>query len=161
MSVLSSSCGYSYLLTCMDWTSHWLEVINLSSNTADSCAHAFMCDWVTQFRVPCDISSNRGFQFTSSLWTSLASSLGVTHQVTMTYHPQGDRLVKCFHCSLKASLCAGLSSQTGWRNCLGCLLVSDACPSSTSTQPLQSWCLAIPLCSLGNSSAGPPAFPLY
>lgn len=63
--------GFSYLLTCVDQMTRWPEAMPLSSITAESCANAFLCDWVARFGVPHDISSDRGRQFNFALWASL------------------------------------------------------------------------------------------
>lgn len=67
-------------------------------------------NWVSRFGVPRHLTSDRGPQFTSALWSSLASSLGVTLHHTSAYHLQSNRVVERFHSDLKASLQAHLSS---------------------------------------------------
>ncbi|KAF7645374.1 hypothetical protein LDENG_00205830 [Lucifuga dentata] len=58
---------------------------------------------------------DRGVQFTSHLWSSVACELGVMLHWTMAYHPQANGLCKRFHCSLKAALCASLQNDgDGW-----------------------------------------------
>lgn len=52
--------GFSYLLTCVDWITRWLEAILQTSITADTCSRASLLDWVTWFRVPRNNSYDRG-----------------------------------------------------------------------------------------------------
>ena len=60
--------------------------------------------------MPLDISTKRGPQFTSQLWSALAELLGTKLHKTTAYHPQANGLVERFHRHLKASLKTRLSS---------------------------------------------------
>ena len=62
------------------------------------------------FGIPMDLSFDRGTQFTSQQWTSIAQLLGIQLHHTTTYHPQSNGLVERFHRHLKAALRARLSS---------------------------------------------------
>ena len=64
---LPSSQGYSYLLTMIDRTTRWSEAVPLSSISTKSCVRAFISTWVSRFRVPSTLTSDRGAQFTSSI----------------------------------------------------------------------------------------------
>ena len=54
------------------------------------------------------ITSDRGPQFTSHMWSELNCLLEISASNTMAYHPQGNKLVECFHRQLKGSLKAWL-----------------------------------------------------
>ena len=56
-----------------------------------------------------DMTSDRGSQFTSQLWTAIAQLLGIQLHHTTAYHPQSNGLVERFHRHLKASLRARLT----------------------------------------------------
>ena len=71
---------------------------------------AFLTNWVARFGVPEHITSDRGPQFVSSLWSGLAEFLGTKLHPTTAYHPQANGMVERFHRSLKASLRARLNS---------------------------------------------------
>ena len=105
---LLPSQGCSYLFTSVDCFTHWPEDIPLTDSSAMSCAHALVSQWVAYFCVPSMVSSDRGTQFTSALWAALSTLLGTTHIRTTAYHPQTNGLVKHFHRTLKAVLCAKL-----------------------------------------------------
>ena len=80
------------------------EAVPLQDITAASCARAFMTGWVARFGVPLQMTSDRGRQFISSLWSEIARSLGTQLHRTTSYHPQANGMVERFHRSLKASL---------------------------------------------------------
>ena len=68
-----------------------------------------MGGWISRFGIPEDISSDRGSQFTSALWTEIAKRLGVKVHRTTAFHPQANGMVERFHRSLKAALKARLT----------------------------------------------------
>ena len=55
------------------------------------------------------IISDRGAQFTSSVWSALCKFLGITHSPTTSFHPQSDGIVERFHHQLKVFLHAQLA----------------------------------------------------
>ncbi|GFR59414.1 Pol polyprotein [Elysia marginata] len=50
------------------------------------------------------MTSHRGSQFTSALWTEMANQLGIQLHRTSAYHPQSNGLVERIHRTLKAAL---------------------------------------------------------
>jgi hypothetical protein len=101
---LPRSSGYSYLFTLVDRTTRWPEAYPLASITAADCAAALLQGWIQRFGVPGIITSDRGPQFTSALWSSLCSLLNISHTQTTAYHPQSNGLVERFHRRLKDAL---------------------------------------------------------
>ena len=79
---LPVSRGMTYLLTIIDRFTRWPEVIPIPDAQASTCATAFISNWVARFGVPDDITSDRGPQFTSTLWTQCNKLLGITHHTT-------------------------------------------------------------------------------
>ena len=65
--------------------------------------------WIPLFGIPSVITSDRGSQFTSSIWSQLCAFLGIVHSSTTSFHPQSNGLVEHFHCQLKVSLRARLA----------------------------------------------------
>ena len=59
----------------------------MADAAATSCACALMSHHIAQFGVPTDITSDRGLQFTSNLWTTLGKLLGAQVHHTTAYHP--------------------------------------------------------------------------
>ena len=80
----------------------------MADATATSCARALMSHHIAQFSVPTDITSDRGPQFTSNLWTTLGKLLGAQLHHTTAYHPQANGIIERFHRQLKAALKARL-----------------------------------------------------
>ena len=105
---LPSSRGYTYLLTMVDRTTRWPEAVPLASTTTAEVARAFIGCWIARFGTPGDITSDRGPQFTSELWTAVAERLGVKIHRTTAYNPQGNGLCERFHRDMKAALRASL-----------------------------------------------------
>ena len=106
---LPNSQGFTYVLTMIDRTSRWPEVVPLSSITAVVCAQALLSSWISRFGVPSVITTDRGAQFTSSVWSEVCSILGIRRSQTTSYHPQSNGLIERFHRSLKTSLRARLA----------------------------------------------------
>ncbi|KAK3792618.1 hypothetical protein RRG08_035952 [Elysia crispata] len=101
---LPESQGMSYLFTIIDRFTRWPEAIPLPNAQASTCATALLHHWIVRFGLPVDITSDRGSQFTSSLWTQLNRLLGVDTKMTTAYHPQANGMVERLHRQLKAGL---------------------------------------------------------
>ena len=131
---LPSSEGMTYLFTIIDRFTRWPEVIPMPNGRTETCIRAFIRNWIQRFGVPSDITSDRGPQFTSHLWSGLNKLLGIESFTTTAYHPQANGMVERLHRQLKASLKARLSSpnwmdelplvllgiRTAWREEPGC-----------------------------------------
>ena len=57
-----------------------------------------------QAEQPSTITTDRGAQFESALWTEFMKYLGTAHLRTTSYHPQANGLIERFHRQLKAAL---------------------------------------------------------
>ena len=94
---LPLSNGCRYILTCVDRFTRWPEAAPIADITADSVARAFTATWIT---------SDRGSQFESTVWSKLMSLLGCRRYRTSSYRPQANSTVERFHRQIKASLTA-------------------------------------------------------
>ena len=101
--------GMSYLLTVMDRFSRWPEAIPMADMKIDSCVRALLDGWISRYGVPDLLTSDRGVQFTSTIWKDLSAFLGIRPVWTTAYHPQANGLVERFHRQLKNSLRARLA----------------------------------------------------
>ena len=108
--LLPSSQGYTHLLTIVDQFTRWPEAIPLKVTDTETCALALIFHWIARFGIPLDMTSDRGSQFMSNLWTTIAKLLGTRLQHTTTYHPQTNGLVERFHRHLNSTLRAQLTN---------------------------------------------------
>ncbi|XP_055505762.1 uncharacterized protein LOC129705893 [Leucoraja erinacea] len=106
---LHLSQGVSHLLTVVDRLTRWPEAIPLMDTSDQSCAHAPVANWIARFRVPLDITSDQGAQFTSELWSAIGRLLGTQLQHLTAYHIQSNELVERFHRHLKGAFKAHLT----------------------------------------------------
>jgi transposase InsO family protein len=104
-----SASGLTHLLTVVDRSTRWAEAIPLRSTSTNACVSALVEGWIARFGIPQRITSDRGPQFTSALWSELTSRLGVKSQLTSPYHPQANGAVERFHRRLKEALRARLA----------------------------------------------------
>ncbi len=81
----------------------------MSGTSVCDCAEALFRGWISRFGVPDQLTSDRGAQFTSEVWASLCTRLGIQHLLTSAYHPQSNGLVERFHRQLKDALRARLA----------------------------------------------------
>ena len=119
---LPPSQGCTHLFTIVDRFTRWPEAIPLVDISTVSCARAFLFHWVARFGLPINISSDRGAQFTSQLWTALSALLGTKLHRTTAYHPQANGLVERFHRHMKAALKARLTD-ANWIDALPWVLL--------------------------------------
>ncbi|XP_015921808.1 uncharacterized protein [Parasteatoda tepidariorum] len=65
---LSSSDGYSYLLTMIERFSRWPEAIPIADMQAKTICRAIFHTWISRFGCPSIITTNQGSQMRSSLY---------------------------------------------------------------------------------------------
>ena len=107
---LPPSQGYRYLLTCVDRYTRWPDAIPIPDITAETVARTFVTHWISTFGVPSTVTTDRGTQFESSLFTALTNLLGTKRIRTTPYHPCANGMVERFHRQLKACLKASSES---------------------------------------------------
>ncbi len=100
--------GFTHVLTIVDRTTRWPEAVPLRGTTALECTDTFFAGWLSRFGVPAHLTSDRGVQFTSTVWQGLCQSFGMAHHQTSAYHPQANGLVERFHRQLMDALRARL-----------------------------------------------------
>ncbi|GAA55185.1 retrovirus-related Pol polyprotein from transposon 412 [Clonorchis sinensis] len=119
---LPPSRGFTHILTCVDRFTRWPMAIPINDTSAENVARTFVDNWIATFGVPATITTDRGPQFTSTLFHDLKRLLGTDHFRTTAYHPAANGMVERFHRQLKASLIA--SSSTHWSERLSLILLS-------------------------------------
>ena len=96
--------GCRHILTAIDRTTRWPEAVPIKDSKAETVAQAFVEHWIARFGVPKVVTSDRGAQFTSDLWKTTLSRLGISANTTTAYHPQSNGVVERFHRTLKNAL---------------------------------------------------------
>ena len=108
-----SAGGHSHIMTFTDRSTRWVEMIPLSSTTATACADALVAGWIACLGVLATLTTDRGVQFPSAVWSILCRRLGINHITTTAYNPKAIGLVERFHRQLKDFLRARLAA-TDW-----------------------------------------------
>ena len=156
----ASSEGYTHVLTIIDRTTRWMEVIPLASTTATATADALVvAGWIARFGVPAVITTDRGVQFTSAVWQVLCKRLGISHCPTTAYHPQANGLVERFHRQLKDSMRARLAARDWPAHLPWVLLGLRAAPKEDHNVSAAELLYGVPLALPGEllETAEPPA----
>ncbi len=109
---MKHSDNFNYIFTIIDCTSKWMEAIPFPETSAAACAKALTFNWISRFGVPETITSDRGPQFTSTLWSQLCEMLNILHKQTTAYHPESNRAVQRLHRHLKDMLRACATAAT-------------------------------------------------
>ena len=120
---LPSSNGYKYIFTCVDRFTRWPEAIPINDIGTTTIAKAFIETWISRYGVPISITSDRGSQFESTLFSKILSILGIQRFRTASYHPQSNGMVERFHRQLKSSLIATVSDRNEWSSSIPMVLL--------------------------------------
>ena len=73
-----------------------------AETVVDSLTHG----WISTYGVPEVITTDRGSQFSSQIFTQLLKNWGIKHIMTTAYHPESNGMVERLHRRLKESLIA-------------------------------------------------------
>ena len=102
--VLELSRGYRYLLTMIDRATRWIEAVPIKDMEAKTVAAAFLENWISRYGVPLKLTSDRGRQFQSTLFSELCNLLGTEQITTTAYNPKGNGMIERVHRRLKEAL---------------------------------------------------------
>jgi hypothetical protein len=150
-----SSGGFNHIFTMIDRSTRWLEAVPLKDTSATSCADTFVATWVARFGVPECITSDRGPQFTSAVWSALCSRLGISRSLTTAFHPQSNGMVERAHRQLKDALRARAAGHDWSSHLPWVLLGLRTAPKEDSNISSAELCLGAPLTLPGEFIAGP------
>ena len=106
ITMMPESNGHSYLLTMIDRFSRWPAAVPMKDISTETVVDALAHGWISSFGIPETITTDRGSQFTSAVWTQLLEVWGIRHNLTTAYHPEANGLVERLHRRLKESLMA-------------------------------------------------------
>ena len=107
--------GYDHLLTIVDRFSRWPTAIPISNINADTVIDALTHGWIATYGIPEVITTDRGSQFSSQVFTQLLKNWGIRHIMTTAYHPESNGMVERLHRRLKESLVAlGQGERLQW-----------------------------------------------
>ena len=82
----------------------YVSAIPMKDSSSISVVNAFLHGYVSHFGVPATVTTDRGAQFESNLWTQLMQCIGAKRNRTTSYHPQCNGLIENFHRRLKDAL---------------------------------------------------------
>ena len=101
---LPESNGFCYLLTVIGRYTRYVTAVPMKDATTESVVYAFLRGYVSHFGVPGSVTTDRGSQFESGMWSQLLSFLGCLRKRTTSFHPQCNGLIENFHRRLKDAL---------------------------------------------------------
>nr|GEU34811.1 reverse transcriptase domain-containing protein [Tanacetum cinerariifolium] len=140
MGLFPSLRGNRYILVAVDYLSKWVEAKALPTNDARVVVK-FLKSPFSRFRTPRAIISDRGTHFCNDKFAKVMSKYGVTHRLTIAYHPQTSWQVEVSNRGLKRILKrtvgenraswseelddALLAFRTTYKTPIGCTLIND------------------------------------
>ena len=107
--------GYDHLLTVVDRFSRWPAAFPIPNINAETVIDTLTHGWICAYGVPEVITTDRGSQFSSQVFTQLLKTWGIRHIMTTAYHPEANGMVERLHRRLKESLIAlGRGERLQW-----------------------------------------------
>ena len=115
--------GHKYILTMVDRTTRWPEATPIPDTTAETVLQSFIATWIARFGIPHMVTSDRGAQFSSAIWNTALTRLGIKVSATTSYHPQSNGMVERFHRTLKDALHSTVRTSKSWARSLPWVLL--------------------------------------
>ncbi|GJQ90856.1 reverse transcriptase domain-containing protein [Tanacetum coccineum] len=103
MGPFPSSRGNKYILVAVDYLSKWVEAKALPTNDA-RVVYKFLKSLFARFGAPRAIISDRGTHFCNDQFAKVMLKYGVTHRLSIAYHPQTSGQVEVSNRGLKRIL---------------------------------------------------------
>ncbi|XP_068213451.1 uncharacterized protein [Palaemon carinicauda] len=95
--------GFQYMLTIMDRTTRFPEVIPVRGIKSGIVIKHLM-DFFSRYGLPREIQSDLGSNFTSREFQAKMNELGIKHNLASSYHPESQGILERFHSTLKNAL---------------------------------------------------------
>lgn len=92
--------GYEYLLTILDMSTRFPEAVPLRNIRARTVIDALI-QFFTRYGLPREVQSDRGTNFTSTVFQAVMNELGIEQVTSSAYHPQSQGAIERFHRTLK------------------------------------------------------------
>ena len=131
--------GNEYLLTILDMASRFPEATPLRNIKTPTIVEALTL-FFTRYGLPREVQSDRGSNFTSSLFQAVVHELGITQVTSSAYHPESQGAIERFHRSLKDMVRAySVEFPTEWDVAMPFLMFAarDSVCESTGFTPFQ------------------------
>ena len=96
--------GNRYILSAIDRFSRFVRLIPLQTITAENIAYEFRSNYLLKHGTPENVLSDRGAQFTGSIFKILCRLFGIKNMFTSAYHPETNGMIERFHRYLKERL---------------------------------------------------------
>jgi len=114
-----------YFLTVTDHFTKWTEVYPVPDQTAETCAHKILDEFVSRFGCPASIHSDQGTSFESAIFRELCQILEIRKTRTSARNPKGNGQCERIHRTVLQMIRAYLKNeQSEWDKHLGCLLAA-------------------------------------
>ena len=96
--------GQQYLLTAIDHLTGWAEAIPIASKKTANVLAAFNTHIVSRYGSPSILVTDRGGEFSSSIFEKWLAEWGIEHRMTSPYHPQTNGKCERFNGTIQALL---------------------------------------------------------
>ena len=114
--------GNHFILTVLDWATHYLEAIPLPDHTAQRVATA-VANVFSRFGFPNECLSDQGTNFMSQLVQIFVQDFKITQIRCSVWHPQSNGSCERFHGTLKYMIRSlTVEFQNAWDECLPWIL---------------------------------------
>jgi hypothetical protein len=134
----ATSRGNTYILTCKDLFTKWVEAIPMPDATAHNILHALMTEIFARHGMCETVISDNGPQFISNALTNSLKAMGITHQLIPEYNARSNPVERS-HRDLNDALRALVKDNVDWEQCLGqaILAIRTAWHRSTGISPFE------------------------
>ena len=123
-----------FILTVTDHFSHWVEIIPIPDQSAETTARVILNEVIARFGCPLSIHSDQGSNYESKIFAELCEMLEIRKTRTSPRNPKCNGQTERFNKTLTRMIRAYLTDcQTDWDLNLGCLAAAyRATPNDTT-----------------------------
>lgn len=126
--------GNKYILVVTDYFTRWVEAYPIPDIQTETITNVFIKEFITRYGIPRQVHTDRGTQFTSSLFKEICHIFRIDKTFTTAFHPQSDGLVERFNRTLEEMLSKVVSpDQKNWDDVLPLVLLAYRSSKHEST----------------------------